>query len=464
MDLLPMFLSLRQCTVLLVGAGKIAQDKAEILLRTGAFLRVVAPEATPQMQAWSRDGSVKWHARVFRNEDLEGCTLAIAATGCKEVNAQVCRAAKAMGILANSVDDPENCAFFFGATLRRGPLQIAISTSGESPAFGQLLRDQLHEQLAGDLGENILALGEQRRDILRTQPSGPARTALLKRLARRSWRDARFGFGAENASLQNEVLREEASGTVYLVGAGPGDPDLLTVKALRILQSAEVILHDDLVSAEILALAARDAVLIPVGKRCGTKSITQEEIHALMIHHAHTHRVVVRLKSGDPMLFGRAAEEMGALRRARIRYQIVPGITTAFAAAAAAGCSLTSRTSASSVLLTTGHLASGHRASDASTTRVVYMPGKDGAELSQKLQDEGLSAQRPCVVISHVSRANQKITHTTVEGLAHLAGVEAPSLLLVGEALAVREGASDASSHEPETSRLPVGAAGLINA
>ncbi|MDR3724398.1 MAG: siroheme synthase CysG [Terracidiphilus sp.] len=435
MSLLPIFLSLRRQTVLLVGAGAVALTKAEQLLDAGARLRIVAPSAIEQIRSWAKEQKVDWQERSFRESDLDGCILAIAATGDPAVNALVYREATRRGILANSVDDPERCMFYSSSNLRRGALQIAVSTSGESPAFGQHLRDLIDAQLPVDLGERLDNLGEQRKEILQKLPGGPERTALLKRLAQRPFHDVRFGFGGQHSPQNDTVRRQQNVGTVYLVGAGPGDPDLLTIKALRLIQSADAILYDDLVSEEILSLANTEAMLIPVGKRCGTKSITQEEIHKHMIELAHAHEVVVRLKGGDPLLFGRAAEEMAALRQAQIPYEIVPGITTAFAAAAAAGCSLTSRTSASSVLLTTGHLAAQHRSERSLPTRVVYMPGADWQALSVKLQEEGLSPELPCAVVSHATRSSQRIVFSTLGGLGSVAGLPAPSLLLVGEAI-----------------------------
>lgn len=436
MNLLPVFLDLQQQNVLLVGAGHVALQKAMQLLEAGAHLRVVAPEAQPQMQEWIDEHHIEWRPRPFEAKDLDDCILVIAATNSPSVNENAYQLAKRHGIFVNSVDDPAHCLFFFSSNLRRGPLQIAVSTSGESPAFGQSLRDRIDAQLPADLGDRLRAMGKERREILQQYPGGEARTQLLKSLAQDSFHDVRFQLDAHNDPLGEATEENDAAGTVYLVGAGPGDPELLTVKALRLLQTADVILHDDLVSAEILALARPHAELISVGKRCGAKHITQEQIHQRMIDYAHNHRVVVRLKGGDPMLFGRAAEEMAALRAAQIPYKIVPGITAAFAAAAAAGCSLTSRASASGVLLTTGHLAEHHHPAQAQATRVVYMPGTDGKALADKLQREGFSPELPCAIVSRASRADEQIIFSTLGKLGTLTTLPAPSLLLLGETIA----------------------------
>jgi uroporphyrin-III C-methyltransferase len=226
------------------------------------------------------------------------------------------------------------------------------------------------------------------------------------------------------------------SGTVALVGAGPGDPDMLTVKALRAIQSADVILHDDLVPRTILQLAPPHAVVVNVGKRCGTKIITQEEINALMISHARAHRSVVRLKSGDPLIFGRAAEEISALREAKIDFEIVPGITSAFAAAAAIGCSLTDRNSASNVTFSTGHHAQSHNHAPLpeieDTTRVVYMPGRDLALLAEEWLQQGLPPDFPCAIVSNAGQPSEQIAYSTLAELGALAPLPAPSLLIAG--------------------------------
>jgi uroporphyrin-III C-methyltransferase len=240
-------------------------------------------------------------------------------------------------------------------------------------------------------------------------------------------------------NLNPAMSRQRSSSAVFLVGAGPGDPDLLTVKALRLIESADVILHDDLVPQAILNLAAQSAEVVNVGKRCGTKAITQEEIHALMIDHASSRHRVVRLKSGDPLIFGRAAEEMSALTEAGIAFEVVPGITAAFAAAAAIPCSLTDRDAASNVVFSTGHHAQSHN--DASipeiedATRIVYMPGRDLTLLALEWLQEGLPADFPCVIVSHAARPEQQVQRTTLGDLHNAQPTSSPSLLLAGWAL-----------------------------
>ena len=388
MSLLPIFVKMEGRRVLVVGAGVVALDKVTSLLRTSARITVVAPDAKVEIRALEAEGRLKWVRREFEATDLEGQQVVIAATDAPEVNAAVYRAAVERGVWSNSVDDIPNCDFFFGAVVRRGDLQIAISTAGESPAYAQRLRKEIDAQLPEDVGPWLKQIGELRREILTTLPAGEERKALLHELAQDG-----PGFGDPTLTAEIAVRMGRSGswtgkagrgfaqrGRVYLVGAGPGDPELLTVRAVRLIESADVVLHDDLVPDAILELA-RGAEIVNVGKRCGTKSITQEEINALMVERARRGRSVVRLKSGDPLIFGRAAEEMEALREAGVEFEVVPGITSALSAAAAIPASLTDRRSASSVKFSTGHHAQSH--DDAAmpavenTTRVVYMPGRD---------------------------------------------------------------------------------------
>lgn len=231
------------------------------------------------------------------------------------------------------------------------------------------------------------------------------------------------------------------NGTVYLVGAGPGDPELLTLKAARLLEQADVVLHDSLVRREVLQKVRRTALVIDVGKRCGKKLLTQDEINALLVNYARSHETVVRLKGGDPSIFGRAAEELAALRKAAVAFQIVPGVTAAFAAAAAAEIPLTDRRAASQILFATFSRSAGASAVDwgaltPETTLVLYMPGPDYAEVAHRLADAGLRPDLPCVVVSQASSARQEIRWTTVGALADEAKLPAPSLMIVGRVAA----------------------------
>jgi uroporphyrin-III C-methyltransferase len=490
--MLPIFLKLESRNGMLVGAGNVALEKLGTLLPTGVRLRVVAPEARPEFVELAAQGRIELEFRAFEPADLDGQFIVIAATNVPEVNAEVYRLARERGILTNSVDDIPNCDFFFGSVVSRGALQVAISTAGESPAFAQRLRREIDAQLPAEIGPWLEDLGRLRRQILATLPAGESRKALLHRLANGrvdASRETVLGAGDEKEAVvgrndgnpwsQNRdqghpadprfpgsqlsqragpstplcsaqeghplpgVVEgaQQAWGCVALVGAGPGNPDLLTVKAYRLIQSADVILHDDLVAAEILALASPSVEVVNVGKRCGAKIITQDEINALMVANAREGRSVVRLKSGDPLLFGRAAEEIAALTEAGVAHEIVPGVSAAFAAAAAIGCSLTDREWASNVIFSAGQHAQSHNKAALpaieDATRVVYMPGRNLTLLAEQWLAEGLPPELPCVIVSRAAQPDQEIRCTTLAALGEAEPVAAPSLLIAG--WAVRE-------------------------
>lgn len=471
MSMLPIFLKLEGRRCLLVGAGTVALDKIGSLLKTGLRLRVVAPEARPEIRQLALDGKLEWVQRGFEPADLDGNFLVVTATDSPDVNAQVYEQAVQRGILCNSVDDIPNCDFYFGSVVSRGDLQIAISTAGQSPAVAQHLRREIDEQLPEDLGPWLENLGQLRREVLEIHPAGEARKSLLHQLAHRQVCESEScpsrqlalaplepkpesedgldegALGVLEPLLRNiegdtgESTAGDSAETVHLVGAGPGDPDLLTVKALRLIQTADVILHDDLVPQTILDLASPSAEIVNVGKRCGTKTITQGQINSTMIDYARQNRSVVRLKSGDPLIFGRAAEEIAALTEAGVPFQIVPGITAAFAAAASIGCSLTSRHAASNVIFSTGHHAQSHNDSPLpeleDATRVVYMPGRNLNLLAQEWLAQGLPPEFPCVVVSRAAQPGQQIRCTTLAALGDAEPTLAPSLLIAG--WAVRE-------------------------
>lgn len=436
MSLLPIFLKLDGRPGLVVGAGNVALEKIYTLLATGLRLRVIAPAAKPEIRSLAAEGRLEWSARNFLPSDLEGNFVVVAATDNPEVNAAIYKESVDRGILVNSVDDPPHCDFYFGSIVRRGDLQVAISTAGESPAVAQQLRGEIDERLPADLGPWLKEIGRLRREILASYPPGEERKALLHRLAKRRFLRGNDPLGArkENAPAQDGGL-----GKVFLVGAGPGDPDLLTIKALRLIESAEVVLHDDLVTRRILDLANPDAEIINVGKRCGTKIITQDEINALLVSYARDHRVVVRLKSGDPLIFGRAAEEMSALAESGVPFEVVPGISAALAAAAAIPCSLTDRNAASNVIFSTGHHAQSHNHASVpeleDATRVVFMPGRDLGLLRLQWLEEGLPPEFPCAIVSHAARAEQLVQRTTLAELGRVRPTSSPSLLIAGWAV-----------------------------
>jgi uroporphyrin-III C-methyltransferase / precorrin-2 dehydrogenase / sirohydrochlorin ferrochelatase len=439
--LFPLFLKLEGKRCLVVGAGLIGLEKVESLLLCGASIRVVAPRAVERIQQLNSQGEIEWLARSFAAADAGGCDLIIAATNDRSVNRAVFEEASRRSILCNTADDPPLCDFFFGSVVRRGELQIAISTAGQSPALAQRLRREIDAQLPADLGPWLEDLGQLRREVLQFMPAGPERKALLHELAHRELCSA-AACPARTLAAGAAVKPKAQAGKVYLVGAGPGDPDLLTVKAARLLAEAGVVLHDDLVPQPILNLAGKDALIISVGKRCGRKKITQAAIHELMIESARRGLAVIRLKSGDPMIFGRAAEEIDALREAEVPFEVIPGVTAASSASAYLEASLTDRRVGSKLIILSGHHAartapqpelwSGSFPEDA--TLAIYMPGQDLSQVAASLLASGVSPSMPCVAVANASRPDAVYTSSRLHGLAQLPTSVAPTLLLAGHA------------------------------
>ena len=433
MSLFPIFVKLEGRPVLLVGAGPVGESKIGGLLSAGAVVTVVAPEATPAIQTLAAEGKVDWRRRVFASNDLDGMILVVAAVP-KDVARSIYHEVRARGVLVNSVDDPDNCDFYYPAVVNRGDLQIAISTGGHSPSLAQRIRIELEHQFGPEYIQWVEQLGAVRRDLFATDMDPELRKQRLHEMV---------APGPTGPGLRT-------GGMVYLVGAGPGDPELLTLKALRILGQADVVLHDDLLTSEILELIPSTARVECVGKRHNERQITQQEINRRLCEYGAAGKVVVRLKGGDGAIFGRASEEMDALRDAGISFTIVPGVTAASGAAAAAGVSLTDRRLGSSLVFLTAQRCKGNpppnwkAVAELGGTTAIYMPGGHEDDLARQLLDAGLAAETPCFVVSSATRANEEILETTVGALPSVRKLPAPAILLIGTvpAKAVAAGAT----------------------
>ena len=435
MSLFPIFVKLEGHRVLLVGAGPVGESKVGGLLSAGAAVTVVAPEATPEIQKLANTGTISWHRRTFEPGDLDGVRLVIAAVP-RDVAASIYQEAHRRGILVNSVDDPDNCDFYYPAVVNRGDLQIAISTAGHSPALAQRIRIELEHQFGPEYIQWIQQLGDERRQLFATEMDPEARKQKLHELAR----------------LRPEGLGGQAGpGMVYLVGAGPGDPELLTLKALRILGQADVVLHDDLLTPDILELVPPTARIECVGKRHNDRQVTQQEINQRMCAYAAAGQTVVRLKGGDGAIFGRASEEMGALRAAGLSFAIVPGVTAASGAAAAAGVSLTDRRLGSALVFLTAQRCKGNPSpnwkaiAEVGGSIAIYMPGGHEDALAQQLMDAGLAAETSCFVVASASRTDERVVETTLGELPGLDKLPAPAILLIGTVRSDRAPASPMS-------------------
>jgi len=449
--LFPLFADLRDRPVLVVGGGTVAERKIEALRRAGAQVRVVAPTATPALRQQARSGQIDWQAEPFSPHWLgEPVWLVIAATGDSAVNQAVYEAAQSHGVFCNVVDDAQRSSFQVPAVVERGALQIAISSGGGAPMVARHLRRWL-ESLLDDSWGHLVALFSRHRAGIRARfpDTGARRRFFEEQLAGalpRLLRDQRLDEAEAALGAALDAVPAASAGSVVLVGAGPGDPGLLTLAGLRALNEADVILHDRLVSAAVLQLARRDAERIEVGKSAGGHSVGQAQIHALMLEHARAGRRVVRLKGGDPFVFGRGGEELEFLRDHGIGYEVVPGITAALACAAYAGVPLTHRAHAQSVRLVTAHCQDSFDTLDWEAlarerqTLAFYM-GVAGLEtIRQRLIAAGRDPATPFALVENGSRPQQRVITGTLDELATHARehqVASPALLILGEVAAL---------------------------
>ena len=443
--LFPLFADLRGRRVLVVGGGAVARRKTEALLDAGAQVVVGAPALEATLDAWRTQARIQHLAGVFAAHWLDDVWLVIAATDDAMTNRAVVAAADARRVFCNAVDDAELSRFHVPARVERGPLQIAISSGGGAPMLARLVREQLELQFDASFGALAELLTRQRERIRARWPDLTARrrgfadllSGPLQGLLRR-----RQHLAAERAF--DAVLRgRDASpqGSVALVGAGPGDPGLLTLRALRVMNEADVIVHDRLVSDEVLQLARRDAERIDVGKHAGDGGHSQTGINALLVELAASGKRVVRLKGGDPFVFGRGGEELESLRENGIDYEVVPGITAAVACAAYAGIPLTHREHAQSLRLVTAHGKHDLDTLDWDSlarerqTLAFYM-GVAGLErIRERLIAHGLAASTPFALIENGSRSTQRVLNGALADLptlARLHDMRAPALLIIG--------------------------------
>ena len=451
--LFPLFAALRGRAVLVVGGGAVAQRKVEALLDAGAQVRVGAPALQASLVQLAEQGRIRHLPGEFVEQWLDEVWLAIAATDDVAVNRAVAAAGEARRLWVNVVDDAEASSFHVPARIERGPLQIAISSGGGAPMLARHLRERLETQLDPSMAELAELLGRERLRIRARYPDLGARRRffdglldgpLQGLLRQRRHRAAQRAF--EDALDAREPRARR--GSVVLVGAGPGDPGLLTLRGLRALNEADVILHDRLVSAEVLQLARRDAERIEVGKQAGDHHTTQDRIHELMLAHARAGKRVVRLKGGDPFVFGRGGEEIEVLRAHGIDYEVVPGITAALACAAYAGVPLTHREHAQAVRLVTAHCKDSEDSLDWAAlaqerqTLAVYMGVAGLDRLRDRLIAHGRAPSTPFALIENGSRANQRTVLGTLAELPDAAlahGVRSPALLIVGEVAGLAE-------------------------
>ncbi|MGS3182831.1 siroheme synthase CysG [Aeromonas taiwanensis] len=450
MDYLPIFCQLDNKPVLLVGGGEVAERKARLLLDAGALLTVVAPELDPELAELAANGSIEWLAGDFAPQQLAGKWLVVAATDRREVNALVYQSANQARIFANVVDDPKRSSFIMPSIIDRSPLMVAISSGGKAPVLARLLREKLEAMLPQHLGAVATFAGSLRDRVKARFATMGERRRFWERLlgADRLGQALARGDHASAHQLADTLFAEEskAHGEVVLVGAGPGDPGLLTLHALRQMQQADVVVYDRLVSDEVMALVRRDAKRIFVGKQAGNHCVPQEGINQLLLDEAKKGQRVVRLKGGDPFIFGRGGEELETLVGTGIGFQVVPGITAASGCAAYAGIPLTHRDHAQSVRFVTAHGKGGAQDLDwpllakDRQTLVFYMGLSSCGVIREQLLAHGKGGDTPVALIERGTQPCQRVIRGTLDQLPELAvGVESPALIMVGSVVTLAD-------------------------
>ena len=448
MNYLPIFYDLKDKRCIVVGAGGIAARKADLLMQAGAKVSVVSPLLGSEMSGFNEDGKIDWIDRTFQSDDLLDAYLVIAATSDKGVNEKVAAEALKLKIPCNVVDNPQLCSFIMPSIINRDPVQIAVSTGGASPVLARLIRTNLESCTPSAYGK-LAALVDNYRDAVKLSfPKVEERRKFWESILEGPVAEHVFAGRNDDARALLEKLIDEAEsdptykGEVYLVGAGPGDPDLLTFRALRLMQKADVIVYDRLVSAPIMDLVRRDAERIYAGKERANHAIPQENINQLLVRLAKEGKRVLRLKGGDNFIFGRGGEEIAELIDEDIPFQVVPGITAASGCTTYAGIPLTHRDYAQACIFVTGHLKDGSTdlnwdmLSHAHQTVVFYMGLNNVGAICEELKQHGRAANTPAALIEKGTTPEQRVFIGDLDTLADLVkqnDVKAPTLIVVGE-------------------------------
>ena len=447
MDHLPIFVQLLDRPCLVVGGGAVAERKVRELIEAGAVVTVVSPAVTTELEQLGDAGRIHLHAEAFAETHLEDHWLIVAATDDQELNTRVARAAEIKRRFCNVVDDAELCSFIMPAVVKRAPITVAISSGGRSPVVARWVKGLIESLLPARLGSLASVTGRWRQRVANIITDVDQRRRFWERLLagplpERSYsgQERQAEAAIEQALADWHTDSASTAGEAYLVGAGPGSADLITLRGRQLLSQAEVVLYDRLIGADVLDFARRDAELISVGKQPGQPSITQEQINRLMVQLVSSGKRVCRLKGGDPMIFGRGGEELEALAAAGLPFQVVPGVSAVEGCAAYAGIPLTLRGIARSVVLTTGHVEdSGHPDLGPlrpDQTLALYMGVAQYGEIAEQLLNNGTCPETPVAVIEHGTTKKQRVISTVLGKLSEAASkleIKSPALLLVGE-------------------------------
>ncbi|CAN6134920.1 CysG Uroporphyrinogen-III methylase [Methylophilaceae bacterium] len=453
MQALPIFMNISQRLCVVIGAGEVAARKVTMLLRAQASVTVYAPEICPTLADLVEAGRIRYQQARFADQQLSGACLVIAATNDLQVNTAVSLAAKANNIPVNVVDAPALCTFTMASIVERSPIVIAISSEGNAPVLARYLRSKIETMLPAGYGRIAAIAGEFRDKVKSKYATSQARRIfwegvlqgpIVERILAGQEAAARIGLD----QLLADDTASHQHGEVYLVGGGPGDPDLLTFRALRLMQQCDVCVYDKLVSPEVLDLVRRDAELIYVGKSRDQHTLPQEEINQLLARLALAGKRVLRLKGGDPFIFGRGGEEIETLMQQGVPFQVVPGITAANGVSSYAGIPLTHRDYAQACLFITGHLKNGVLDLDWAAmarpqqTVVIYMGLVGLEQICQQLMAHGVAPDMPAAVIQQGTTQHQRVVSANLSDLASqvaAAKMKAPCLTIIGQVVQLRE-------------------------
>ncbi len=454
MQYLPIFIQIKQRPCVVVGGGSIAARKVALLRKAGALVTVIAPELCDELARLHTEQRIGHLPRGFEDHDLDDCVLVVAATDDAQTNQRVSRLAHQRRLPVNVVDNPDLCSFIMPSIIDRSPVVIAISTGGASPVLARLIRTRLEGSIPAAYGR-LAALVEGFRDKVKAAfPNVESRRNFWERILEGSVAERVFsGHENEASALLDKAIDEQSAqpdlpGEVFLVGAGPGDPDLLTFRALRLMQQADVVVYDRLVSPAIMEMVRRDAEIVYVGKERDKHTMQQENINQLLVRLAKEGKRVLRLKGGDPFIFGRGGEEIELLAQEGIAFQVVPGITAANGCSSYAGIPLTHRDYAQSCVFVTGHLKDGSvdlnwKALAHPHQTVVFYMGLHGAPtLCKEMIAHGLPASTPVALVEQGTTPQQRVYTATLATLLDVIAsedIKPPTLIIVGEVVSLHK-------------------------
>lgn len=465
MNYLPIFIQIKQRDCLVVGGGSIAARKVALLRKAQADVTVVAPELCEELKVLANETKIKHINRRFEDADLAQCVVVIAATNQGDVNEHVSSLAHQLRLPVNVVDNPDLCSFIMPSIIDRSPVVIAVSTGGSSPVLARLIRTKLEGSIPSAYGRLAKLVEGFRGKVKAAFPNVESRRGFWEKILEGSVAELVFTGHEDDAKklLDKAIVDGAASpataGEVFLVGAGPGDPDLLTFRALRLMQQADVVVYDRLVSPSIMEMVRRDAEIVYVGKERDKHAMAQENINQLLVRLAKEGKRVLRLKGGDPFIFGRGGEEIELLAQEGIAFQVVPGITAANGCSAYAGIPLTHRDYAQSCVFVTGHLKDGSvdlnwaALAHPHQTVVFYMGLHGAPTLCKEMVAHGLPSSTPVALVEQGTTPQQRVYTATLDTLLDVIAsedIKPPTLIIVGEVVTLHEKLSWVEEHHDD--------------